>query len=225
MDWSSRGTVLTLLLWSFAGAADADDVFEHPVTADQILKGVLVEPVALINGAQVIRGQFVYKRFLSELPAPLESTGEYLFVKDLGIAWHTEQPFDSEFIVTAAGTTQRDDGKVTLQTSTDEQPAVRAVARILLALLTLDVQALRASFDLYGTPSSGTPPNTRWEIGLRPNIPAVAALFRDATVAGRARVEFVVLHDANGDRTEIQLSNVTYERAAPTALDRQRFVQ
>jgi hypothetical protein len=123
MDWSSRGTVLTLLLWSFAGAADADDVFEHPVTADQILKGVLVEPVALINGAQVIRGQFVYKRFLSELPAPLESTGEYLFVKDLGIAWHTEQPFDSEFIVTAAGTTQRDDGKVTLQTSTDEPAA------------------------------------------------------------------------------------------------------
>jgi hypothetical protein len=30
----------------------------------------VVEPVALINGAQVIRGKFVYKRFLSELPAP-----------------------------------------------------------------------------------------------------------------------------------------------------------
>jgi hypothetical protein len=210
--------VLTLLLCSFAAA---DDVFDHPATADQILKGVLVEPVALISGAQVIRGQFVYRRFLSELPAPLESSGEYLFVKDLGIAWHTQQPFDSEFIVTAAGTTQRDDGKVTLQTSADEQPAVRAVARILLALLTLDVQALRASFDLYGTPSTGA----RWEIGLRPIVPAVAALFRDATVAGSGQVEFVVLHDTNGDHTEIRLSNVTYERTPPTALDRQRFVQ
>ena len=214
--------MLTLLLCSFAAA---DDVFDHPATADQILKGVLVEPVALISGAQVIRGQFVYRRFLSELPTPLESTGEYLFVKDLGIAWHTQQPFDSEFIVTAAGTTQRDDGKVTLQTSADEQPAVRAVARILLALLTLDVQALRASFDLYGAPSTGAPTGARWEIGLRPIVPAVAALFRDATVAGSGQVEFVVLHDTNGDHTEIRLSNVTYERTPPTALDRQRFVQ
>ena len=228
----SARTVLLLLLCWIAGvsAAHADDVFHHPLTADQLSHGVLAQPVALINGAQVIRGRFIYKRFLSELPAPLQSTGEYIFVKDLGIVWHTQEPLDSEFVVTAAGTTQRDDGKVTLQANAGEQPAVRAVARILLALLTLDMQALRSTFDLFGNASSGKPSSDEradapWQIGLRPIAPAVAAIFRDATVSGTGQVETVVLRDANGDRTEIQFQNVTYEQSAPTSQDRERFVQ
>ena len=55
--------------------------------------------------------------------------------------------------------------------------------------------------------------------------PAVAAIFRDATVSGTGQVETVVLRDANGDRTEILFQNVTYEQSAPTSQDRERFVQ
>ena len=196
----------------------ASDVFDHPLTADQLLATVLAVPAQRISGTQVIRGQFVFKRFLAELPAPLESSGEYTFVRGLGIDWHTLVPLDSESIVTASGTTQRDDGVVTMQADASASPALRTATRILTSLLTLDVHALEPTFALFGATEGG-----RWEIGLRPTGQAVAAVVREATVAGAERVERVTLHDANGDRTEIDFRQVTYDAAPPTDAERERF--
>lgn len=212
-------TFFALALLCVAVAAWADDVFQHPTTAEELLQGVLAEPARQSNQAQVIRGQFVYRKYLAELPAPLQSTGEYLFVKNLGIVWHTLQPFDSEFVITAKGIVEREAGKSS-PANADEQPAVRVAARIFLSLLSLDVQTLRSTFDLYGLPTG-----SHWQIGLRPTSPAIAAVFRDAIIGGASQVETVTLHDANGDRTEILFENMKYEQAAPSAQDRQRFRQ
>lgn len=212
-------TLFALALLCVAVAAWADDVFQHPTTAEKLLQGVLAEPARQSNQAQVIRGQFVYRKYLAELPAPLQSTGEYLFVKNLGIVWRTLQPFDSEFVITAKGIVEREAGNSS-PANADEQPAVRVAARIFLSLLSLDVQTLRSTFDLYGLQAG-----SRWQIGLRPTSSAIAAVFRDAIIGGASQVETVTLHDANGDRTEIQFENMKYEQAAPSAQDRQRFRQ
>lgn len=212
-------TFFALALLCVAVAAWADDVFQHPTTAEELLQGVLAEPARQSNQAQVIRGQFVYRKYLAELPAPLQSTGEYLFVKNLGIVWRTLQPFDSEFVITAKGIVEREAGKSS-PANADEQPAVRVAARIFLSLLSLDVQTLRSTFDLYGLQAG-----SHWQIGLRPTSSAIAAVFRDAIIGGASQVETVTLHDANGDRTEILFENMKYEQAAPSAQDRQRFRQ
>ena len=218
---ASRSIVRFLAVAAFIGAAPtalASDVFAHPATADQLLNGVLAQPAKLIANTQVIRGEFVFRRFLAELPAPLESTGRYVFARGLGIDWHTEAPLDSESIVTATGTMQRDDGAVTMQADASAQPALRTASRILTSLLTLDVHALDSTFDLFGDGADG-----RWEIGLKPSGAAVAAIVREATVAGGEQVERVTLHDANGDRTEITFRHVTYDAAAPSEQERARF--
>jgi hypothetical protein len=110
----------------------------------------LSRPAAALRDAQVMRGQFVYKKFLKEIPQPLISRGDFLFARELGIDWHTREPFDSDFVLTAKGMTQRDDGKITLQMNANEQPAVQIVAHIFLALLSLDVASLQNSFALSG---------------------------------------------------------------------------
>lgn len=208
---TGRGTwgVILMLLLGYAGLAQAADVFDHPQTADQLLKGPLSRPAAALRDAQVMRGKFIYKKFLKEIPQPLISRGDFLFARDLGIDWHTREPFDSDFVLTAKGMTQRDDGKVTLQMNASEQPAVQIVAQIFLSLLSLDVGSLQNSFALSGI-QQGKPGSETWQVGLRPTVSAIAAVFKEAVVSGGAQVETLVLRDANGDRTEISFADVQY---------------
>jgi hypothetical protein len=209
---------LWLVCLAFVTSVRADDVFTHPQSAELLLKGPLAQPAAALRGAQVMRGKFVYKKHLKEIPQPLISRGEFTFARDLGIAWHTREPFDSDFVLTAQGITQRDDGKTTLQMSASEQPAVKVVARIFLALLSLDVTSLQDSFALYGMQESKSA-QASWQVGLRPTVPAIAAVFKEAVVSGNAQVETLHLRDANGDATDISFTEVQYSTAI-TAQDR-----
>jgi hypothetical protein len=201
--------------------AHAADVFDHPQTAEQLLKGPLLRPAAALRNAQVMRGKFVYKKFLKEIPQPLISHGEFLFARDLGVDWHTRDPFDSDFVLTAKGMTQRDDGKLTLQMNAGEQPAVQVVAHIFLSLLSLDVASLQNSFALSGV-QQGKPGSETWQVGMRPTVSAIAAIFKEAVLSGGAQVEMLVLRDANGDRTEISFADVQYAGSI-TAAERALF--
>ena len=218
--WFCMIMLLASLL--LCGVAHAADVFDHPQTAEQLLNGPLSRPAAALRDAQVMRGQFVYKKFLKEIPQPLISRGDFLFARNLGIDWHTREPFDSDFVLTAKGMTQRDDGKITLQMNASEQPAVQIVAHIFLALLSLDVGSLQNSFALSGW-QQGKPGNESWQVGMRPTVSAIAAVFKEAVVSGSAQVETLVLRDANGDRTEISFSAVQYAPSIQST-DRALFV-
>jgi hypothetical protein len=210
-----------LLLCLLAVNATAADVFDHPQTAEQLLKGPLSRSAAALRDAQVMRGKFIYKKFLKEIPQPLISRGEFLFARELGIEWHTREPFDSDFVLTAKGMTQTDDGKLTLQMNASEQPAVQVVAHIFLSLLSLDVASLQKSFALSGVqlnkPSGGKPDKSTWQIGLRPTVSAIAAVFKEAVISGDAQVETLLLRDANGDRTEISFADVQYASSITAA--------
>src|SRR5262249_10655861 len=147
--------------------------------------------------AQVIRGRFVFKRYLTDIPKPLESSGEYVVLKGVGIDWHTLRPFDSESIVTAGGVMQIDDGAA--RRAEVDAPALQAVIRLLSALLALDVGTLSSTFELFGGSA-----DVGWLIGLRPRELDLSTFVRDATIAGAVQIDVVALHDANGDRTEIE---------------------
>jgi len=208
---SLRLAPLLILLWGVCAHA-AVDPFAHPATGDALLRSTLARPAAQLAKAQVLKGHFTHSKHLSEIPQPLVATGEFVFARDLGVYWHTQQPFDSVVVLTNSGIVQRDEGAQTLQLSADEQPAVRVIANIFLAMFTLDVTSLSRNFDLYGL-SQGE----RWIIGLKPRSSAIASVFKQATVTGSGDVEQVVLTDAHGDRTVIDLSAIEYSDAAPAA--------
>ena len=104
---------------------------------------------------------------------------------------------------------QADEGGPAQRIAADEQPAVRLIANIFMALFTLDVASLRRDFDLYGGRQED-----RWIIGLKPRAKAIAGVFSQATITGAEDVEQVVLIDAQGDRTVIDLSDITYSSDA-----------
>jgi hypothetical protein len=200
------------LLLPCAFGAPAADPFAHPVTDPAELRAALSRPAAKLHEAQVLKGEFQHARHLHEIPRPLIATGEFTFVRDSGVYWHTRVPFDSVVVLTSAGITQSDEGGAAQRISANEQPAVRLVANIFMSLFTLDTRSLSRDFDLFGGPQNG-----RWIIGLRPRNKAIAGVFREATVSGAEDVEQVVLIDAQGDRTVIDLRAITYSSDPPGA--------
>jgi outer membrane lipoprotein carrier protein LolA len=188
------------------------DPFAHPVTDDAQLRAALARPAAKLAKAQVLTGRFRHARHLSEIPRPLIATGEFTFVRDLGVYWHTQQPFDSVVVLTSAGLVQSDGGAKPMRLGAEAQPAVRVIANIFMALFTLDVPLLTRDFTVYGGKHEDG-----WIIGLRPRNANIAGVFAQATVAGSEDVEQVVLTDARGDRTVIDLSAVTYSNDPPGA--------
>ena len=220
------GLLLSGLLL-LAGAAHADaleakaDVFAHPLTPTQMssLLGPSARPLAASPG---LRGRFEQRKYLPDLPKPLLSIGEFLFARDTGVWWHTRTPFDSVFILTRDGARSRDEGGAETKVSAADQPGVAVAARIFFALFALDFEALSKDFDTYGV-ATGSGKTAGWQVGLRPKLAAMAAVFRESVIEGRQRADRIELRDAHGDRTEILLPEVTILSDGLTAADRQRF--
>jgi hypothetical protein len=206
----ARASLFALGLMVAAAAHSQVDPFEHPTTGNALLSTTLAVPAGNLSNAKVLTGRFVHQKHLTEVPKPLVATGEFTYARNLGVYWHTQQPFDSVFVLTQKGIVQRDEGAETLRLSAQEQPAVRVIADIFLALFTLDVTSLSASFDLYGK-SQGE----RWIVGLKPKSATIGSVFTQATITGAKDVEQVVLLDAHGDRTVIELTDIRYSPDDP----------
>lgn len=216
-------------LWATACAAIANpasaatpnaspaDVFAHPVAVSKALQvaKAAVDPLAQ---AKVVRGQFVQRRSLAELPRPLVSRGDFVFARDVGVAWHTAEPFESRVALGPRGLVQSDASGETLRVDADREPALRFVSTVFVALFSLDVQRLATDFELFALPTS-----KGWTLGLRPRAAAVRGVVAEAIVSGDSRVERVVLRDARGDRTEIDLADVRYETAPLSDTERAQF--
>jgi hypothetical protein len=221
-----RAGLLVLLLTTGALASGADVVVRKdsstpsvPVTTAAQLSTLTRDTARSLSGARTVRGRFVQHRNLSGLAKPLDSSGDFLFARGTGIEWHTRQPFDSQFILTHDGMTQRDEGGEPTRISAADQPALTVVSRVFFALFALDFDALSQDFTMAGYQDGKEP----WHLLLRPRTAALGSVFKHAMISGDATVKTVILDDANGDSTVIELRDVQYDAKGLTADERRRF--
>jgi len=211
--------VLLLLLCAAAGAAEApapDSVFAHPAAA-QDLQSLLGPAARSLGNAAAVRGAFSQRKYLHELPQPLTSSGEFLVARGIGIDWHTRQPFDSDLVLTPQALERRDGGGAATRMDASTQPGLGAVEQVFDALFALDLPRLAERFSLYGVRDSGG-----WTLGLKPRDAALARMIDAVIISGGEQPQRIVLHEANGDRTEIGFSRQSAAAALSDA-DRQRF--
>lgn len=193
--------VLPLVALSFTAMAAAP-VFDNPVNAEQLRQ--MTAPAAReLAKAPVLRGTFVQRKFLSGIPKPLRSSGSYVISRDQGIWWHTQLPFDSDFILTPDSMVQLDDGKIAARLSAEQQPGLRVVGDVFFSIFALDPTTLAANFDLFGLRGE----RDAWSMGLRPRAAALRNVMSETVITGALRVDKVEFWDAHGDRTEITLSS------------------
>ncbi|MGQ0586894.1 MAG: outer membrane lipoprotein carrier protein LolA [Gammaproteobacteria bacterium] len=208
-----RGIALVLALL-LAPAAPASDLFAQPVSA-QALARQLTGRLQQLQRAEGLQGGFAQKKQLAGIARPLTAGGRFLFVRKRGILWHTTTPFDSEFVLTAGKMEVTEGGSVAMSLKTAEQPGLKLVSDIFLAMFALDFDALARHFDLYAIDGK------RWRIGLAPRDAALRAVATRIVLAGGDVVNEVVLEDAHGDRTEIRFDAVKHlETVAPAELGR-----
>jgi Outer membrane lipoprotein carrier protein LolA len=198
----AKRVALTAGLLTMA-ATPAASVFDHPQSAAQLLADVLSQPTQFMREADVVRGKFLFDKYLAGVKRPLRSSGDFVYARKQGLLWHTRKPFDSELIMTGIRLVQRDDGKIVTMLNASSQPAVRVFADLLQALLALNVTQLQKTFELYGQKDA-----VRWELGLRTRGKSMS-VFSDATLGGRTLLETIELRESNGDRTEVSFQELT----------------
>ena len=169
-----------------------------------------------LKGAKTLRGQYTQDKTLQGLKRPLHAEGSFVFVRELGIAWRTVTPFESELVITNSDILQRENGKVSMHMTAAQQPAVHVVAEIFASVFALDFQRLSANFELYSRRAG-----RGWELGLKPR--QAGGPLKQIVVTGNRQVERVRVLDANLDETDIRLKATVVSNAAPAAEELKRF--
>lgn len=190
--------LMGLALSAFAAAP----VFDSPVNAEQ-LKQMTAPAARELAKTPVLRGSFVQRKFLSGIPRPLKSSGNYVIARDQGIWWHTQLPFDSDFILTQTSMVQLDDGKISARLTAEQQPGLRVVGDVFFSIFSLDPATLAGNFELFGQRGE----RDAWIMGLRPKAAAMRNVMSETVITGAIRVDKVEFWDSHGDRTEITLTS------------------
>jgi hypothetical protein len=200
-----------------ANSSNDDSVFAHPMAPGE-LRVLTVAASAQLAGARVIRGEFVQRRLVRGLPQALESRGDFLYAQDIGIKWRTLTPLESQITITPAGMTQNRATGAVSRVAAVPPAATQVVARIFFGLFALDYTSLARDFNTFGEADGA-----HWRVGLQARRSALGRVFKRAVLAGQSAAESIVLYDAAGNRTEIQLQKLQYEAAPLSAAERARF--
>lgn len=203
--------LLSLACASTPAQAPATDVFARTTDA-RAMTAMLGDLARELQSSQTLRGRYVQRKTLRELPRPLVAEGSFLFVRDRGVVWRTQTPFVSELVITGDALIQRQNGAAQ-RLGAEQQPAIRLIGQIFFAVFSLDFATLERLFALYGGPQ----PGGAWALGLKPL--QKAGSLREIEVRGDTQVRRVVLREDSGDITEIDLHEVRAATTAPTADD------
>lgn len=148
----------------------------------------------------ISRGDFTQQHMLPFLTHPLTSTGHFLYARGHGVSWVVEQPVQASITVAADG------GVCASDPGVDSGRAASVVARLVGAMLSGDLAALRDWFDVS---ADGT--GNAWTVTLKPNRDALARIIDSITLHGNgadpARID---VHERSGGTTRIDLHNLTH---------------
>ena len=165
-----------------------------------------------LNAAQLMRmlaqapsprASFVEKKYLSVLKAPLESSGELLFLPPDHLEKRTISP-KPETLVLDGDTLTIERNQKKRSISLRSYPEVDALVGSIRSALAGDRERLARS---YRIEVDGT--RDRWRLVLLPSDPAIAALVSRLLMTGvRTRIESIETLQANGDRSVMTIQPV-----------------
>lgn len=164
---------------------------------------LLAQVRARLADAPVLTGRFEQRKAVKGFRRPLVSSGDFLVAKGRGVVWSTREPFASTLVVTPDRLlTRQADGRVGEQVDAAREPGIRAVNEMLFALMSADLAALAARFEIDGA-LVGT---SGWRLALQPRDAALARWVTRIALDGDRFVRTVRLAEASGDSAEILLS-------------------
>lgn len=149
----------------------------------------------------VLRGTFVQHKHLAELKQALVSSGRYVVARDRGLLWQVEKPVHSTLVITPKALTESNQGQQTAHISAEQQPALGAVASILLAVFQGNTDQLSRYFDIQ-RPDTGS---SSTALTLTPKTDAVKNFITRLKISGGDTVRRIRIDQPGGDYSVIDL--------------------
>lgn len=149
-----------------------------------------------------LEGQFSQEKYLSALNAGLVSTGVFNYQRGKSIRWEILEPIQNKLIMTPSGIIGLQNDSELLQFDASINPTAAVLGEIFFAVLTAEWEKLAEFFEL-----SGSIEGNRWHAVLVPLDRTVMQVFSRIELKGKALLEEIILHEANGDRTTIRLNS------------------
>jgi len=168
----------------------------------------------------VLRGQFEQRKQLKGFRNPLVSRGNFLLLRERGVAWDTTEPFASSALLTRERLlTTLPDGSRRVVIDSSASAGMAAANSLLMALVSGDVEALSSQFEAEESLAA----DGGWTLALQPREPGLQRVFRRIILHGDRHVREVDIEETGGDRTTLRFIDLSDQPAAPTAAESARF--
>lgn len=192
-------------------------VFSHAISSESPPKA-FAEVNQALRAAAPLRADFSEEKRIVALKRPLRSSGTLVFSVEHGLYRAVTSPRMVELSVTRRGVAQRDAAGRIERFDADSQPVVKAFVNAFLLVLSGDVRALAAEFELYFEGQAES-----WSLGLVPRNEPLSKIIASIVVTGRGEnVASLTVSEKSGDTTTTTWTNhVTRQRL--TADEEQRF--
>lgn len=161
-----------------------------------------------LKTAPVLRGGFEQEKTLSGFAQPLKSQGDYLLLRGKGVIWRTRLPFASQLVVTREAI-QQDGG---FRLDAQQEPSVRLINALMLAMLDGDIAALQSQFQVQAQLLG----QQGWRAQATPKSAALAKLFTRIELEGDTQLRRLRLLEPAGDQISIRFDEQRRE-PAPSA--------
>ncbi|MEM8659423.1 MAG: outer membrane lipoprotein carrier protein LolA [Pseudomonadota bacterium] len=154
----------------------------------------------------VMRGHFSQVRHLDGRDGGLRSSGQYVFWRDHGVYWHTEQPIER-------AVTYRSD--VTLDWRSGEpvatqRPGDESFRRILMGVFSFDLKQLEQEFELQWRID-----DSDWILQLVPRQSGTRRFLSSLTLYGSTTVSGMELARSNGEVVVVRFSDTAAQTQLP----------
>lgn len=221
MSLRALGFALGLVALGFAGAAPAAPAGKGAIppaarTAAPASDGVR----ARLAAPAVLRGHFEQSKQIKGFRHPLVSRGDFLLLRERGVAWDTREPFASSTVLTRRRLlTRLPGGSTRVLVDAGTSPGMAAVNSLLMALVAGDLDALATQFDAQETLLQGG----GWRLRLHPREAGLKRVFAHVELRGDRHVREVEIAETGGDHTLIRFKDLTDTPASATPAEAARF--
>lgn len=173
-----------------------------------------------LTAAVTLRCHFSQHKQVAGLAAPLVSTGQLLFNRQLGLWWQQEQPFAMTLLLDEQRLQQQVADQPPERITASSNPQLFEFSHLLLSLFGADRAALEQAFALRFVPGKA-----RWQLTLVPRQAPLDRIFAELLLSGQGGLEQLRIRDRQGDETRLDFTDCRYQPGELTDVERHRFAQ
>ncbi|MBJ7538697.1 outer membrane lipoprotein carrier protein LolA [Marinomonas transparens] len=163
----------------------------------------LDELKAITSTPNTLSGTFTQAKYLAQLDTSLRSTGEFHYLRDKEITWHTLTPIDSRLKLTPETMSNYQNGKQVNKMDSGSNPVVAILSDIFFAVMTAQWQVLETYFTVNTKVA-----DRQWQATLTPLNANIGSFANKIILQGDQYLRHITLYEAEGNRTQIDFSQL-----------------